>query len=301
MTDDYWAWSRDYQGTHLARMCAVAGCVFALSGGTKRHYVGKMFGAMLTLVLAYLWHAFQEVSYLTFVEGSLAPPLIANYTPQSIAYEILIDTFAVSWALVTSIALRLPCVYNLEEEDLRTKGAPTTSHYSRWMRAGIAMLLGLVIYPLAFLAFGPLLQLTFVTAFGDASKSFRFDILIWTFFFAAWCGGFWFIVYAVNWKYGVAYLFTDVKLSAEEKKTSTSNTTRFIRSVRKRTLWMAGCHMVAVIACGLFCMLPYMNGLEFLQPVFGFAAAMCITAAVAIFAHFALKIPDTSEFAKKDN
>jgi hypothetical protein len=284
-TGDYWAgWARNNQAAHAARMVAVAWIVLATGGRTKKAYVGKLWTTAIIVTLDILWHSFQEVSFWAYASGgSIAPPWIRNWTPQSLPYEIFLDLIAAVWALGTSLVLRLPCLYNIEEEakadsDKRmeteaaaavkagvpAEGKAAKLHLSLFMRMGGAALAAWLFYPLAAVMFGPILLCVFMTpVIGDVdATAFRLDALIWTLVAAAIVTAYWFAVYMYHWRYGVYYVAV----------------TKKARGTYKRRVILGGVvHVFSVVAAGLFCIYPFMSGLDFLQPLYGFAAAAVAT------------------------
>jgi hypothetical protein len=262
----------------------LAWITIVVGGGTRTHYVGKLFGAVIVATAAFLWHAFQELSFWWFASGvSPVPPLIGNYAPQSTAYEMTLDAIAITWGFVTAIALGVPGIYNLEEESPDTAAmimeadgpGAKQRHMSTFMRAGFAALTAWVFYPLVILFLGPILLTIFFTPVvgdvGIATAGFRLDILFWMLTSMVFAGAFWIAVYFYHWRYGVYQLHV---------------TKPDALKYRRRVVAMGILHELVILVAGFLCMFPFMSGLEFLQPAFAFAGAFLLTGIAAFFVAF---------------
>jgi hypothetical protein len=283
-TDDYWGpWSRDFQATHMARMITVALLVFMYSGTTLRPWLGKFFGALFVMSGAMLWHSFQEVSYYAFaVGGSLAPPWIGNYAPQSMAYEMMGDLTAVLWAFFTSLLLDTPCTYMLEfvhsekagkevEAETAVTAAEAEARAARglrpkkkfnfdMMRYGGAAFLSCFIYPLTVVLVVPLSMVAMTAWAGTVSSAFRVDILVWGILVSLVIGALYWalIVRSYMWKFGFG-------------KNLKGLLANYFRTCAAYT---AGAWVILVLSCMAFSVHSFMGGLEFLQPIYGFGAGM---------------------------
>jgi hypothetical protein len=286
-TTDYWgSWSKDFQHTHLARMVTLSWLVFLISGTTKKPYVGKLFAAMVVFALSIMWHAAQELSFYGFAVGtSLAPPWIGNYAPQSMAYEVLADLVAIGWALGTSLLLSTPCCYMIEgktslklykadaaEMEIRDKEraaaaaraqrvsplAKVKNPAAGFMRAGGSTLIVAFLMPFFIVIVVPLSMYFLTMGAAAVDGAFRVDILIFCLLWLFGTVGYWVVVYLNLWKFG---LDADVKASVE-------------KYYRRSALYTLAAHALLLLFCFALCAHPFMSGLEFLQPVYGFAAAI---------------------------
>jgi hypothetical protein len=312
---DFWAaWSKDFQNNHLARMSTFAFLVFMLSGTTKRPWVGKFYAGVITMGLSAIWHSLQEPSYYAFAKaGFITPPWIGNYAPQSWGFELLGDLMAVVWAVVTSILLDTPCCYEIESvlvprsekgkarkekrkvleaeeeeeikegrkakgkggEDVEEEGEgeekapmlPARADQKTFMRSGGAILIFCFLLPLFLVVLSPL-SMVFLTR-GAASVTggvFRLDIclfcLIWCFVAAMY----WLLVFFYTHKFGRPAGFSDI-LANYDKWCG---------------IYTLGAHCLSYLCLFALCVHSFMDGLEFLQPTFGYAAAYIPTFAFCI-------------------
>ena len=278
--------------THLARMFVIAWLVFLFSGTTLKPYLGKLFGALIVFGGAIMWHAFQEISFYAFAIGSsLAPPWIANYAPQSMAYEVLLDLFAVIWAFSVSLMLDTPCNWMFEKahkeasaeytiggvtkmmtegearEAIRVEQAGMRAQEGRkkkivlrtgLMRAGGDVFLSVFAFALFVAVIVPLSQIGITYWLAGVSTAFRVDVLIWCLL--------WMLVTAAYWAFAYFYLYKFGFGRNLQKILADYFQTNILYTLASFDLLLAFCF---AFSCHSF-----MGGLEFLQPLYGFGAAL---------------------------
>ena len=254
--------------------------------------------------------------------SSLAPPLLGNgnWAPQSIFYEIIGDFVAVLWAFLTGIWMQTPCTFKIGSGGANTPrpatagdsntplleatssplprtvqrgpvdpaaAAAAAAEMADWgeksfWRHGGSALMGCVVYPGFAILMGPVLMIMGVAALPSIRKvsgTFRTDILLWSLLFLIPVGLFWRSMYKTFWKSGVPPFRTDKDPASDEAR---REKVRKAKEYRTRVFATAICHVLSVVVGFLFCMMQWMGGKEFAQPIFAFVVSGAISFIVSL-------------------